>query len=403
MKVLVISSLYTPYHRGGAETVVSTIVKGLQSEGHEVILLTSGPFDGFSSFFPVQEMIDSVTVYRFFPLNIFWFGNIEKKPFWLRFFWRIFDVFNFPTYFVVRAFLEKVKPQLVLSHNLCGMGYTVPRAVASMRKRIGFRYIHTVHDVQLFAPSGLIVYGEEQSWTHQNFFVKVYRFVTRFLFSKCPEVVFPSGFLKDFYERFGFFKKGQKRITRNPLPQNGELVRPVFIETKSSPILNLLFLGQLEPHKGISFLIDVLRKQEVAYTLHIVGAGSLFHSLSEQLKTDSRFIVHGYLSHEALFKFFPIIHATVFPSFVLENCPATIVESLSFGIPVLASCVGGVPEIIEDGKNGFLFQPGDKTTLESCLLRLRKAVEQGKWKDMSEQCFLSSKGLDIEIYLKGLS
>ena len=50
--------------------------------------------------------------------------------------------------------------------------------------------------------------------------------------------------------------------------------------------------------------------------------------------------------------------------------PVAILEAMSAGVPVVASCVGGIPEIIRDGEHGLLVPPGDAEALQSALLRL---------------------------------
>ncbi|KKU12658.1 MAG: Glycosyltransferase, partial [Candidatus Magasanikbacteria bacterium GW2011_GWC2_45_8] len=65
MKVCVISNLFPPYHRGGAERVVASTIAGLKARGFEVIVITAAPrSSGYRASKPVEE--DGVRVYRFF-------------------------------------------------------------------------------------------------------------------------------------------------------------------------------------------------------------------------------------------------------------------------------------------------------------------------------------------------
>ena len=59
----------------------------------------------------------------------------------------------------------------------------------------------------------------------------------------------------------------------------------------------------------------------------------------------------------------------ILPSFAYENSPTSIGESLTAGVPVIASKIGGIPELVKDGVNGFLFQPADQTSLLEALER----------------------------------
>jgi hypothetical protein len=67
--------------------------------------------------------------------------------------WHIIDIFHFASKNKIRQILQTEKPDLVHTHNLMGLGFLIPRLI----KKMGLRYIHTVHDVQLVEPSGIIL------------------------------------------------------------------------------------------------------------------------------------------------------------------------------------------------------------------------------------------------------
>ena len=75
---------------------------------------------------------------------------------------------------------------------------------------------------------------------------------------------------------------------------------------------------------------------------------------------------------------------SVFPSEWYENCPYSVMESQMYGTPVIASCIGGVPELVEDGVTGELFIPGDVNNLKSKIENLWNDNE--KQKIYSENC-----------------
>lgn len=68
--------------------------------------------------------------------------------------------------------------------------------------------------------------------------------------------------------------------------------------------------------------------------------------------------------------FFSNVDFTVVPSVWYENLPGVVYESLSYGIPVIASNIGGIPEMVEDGKNGLLFEPGNADELLQKLVQV---------------------------------
>src|SRR3989338_11319740 len=157
MKILMITTLYKPYSLGGAEVVFDNLVNEIKKE-HDVSILTTTPWVGVRSLKPLQTAEDGVRAYRFYPLNIFWFIPFLKKPAVLRLIWHGLDMFNIHSYFVTRSMIKRVQPDVVMTHNIKGIGYTVPRAIRSMK----VPHVHTLQDIQLQNPSGLVLYGEEK-------------------------------------------------------------------------------------------------------------------------------------------------------------------------------------------------------------------------------------------------
>lgn len=345
MKIVLINSLFEPYSRGGTEIVVKNQAEKLAEKGNEVVIITSKPF--FSR--AITTRVKAVNIYRFYPLNIFSFYNINKFPVILRLIWHFFDMFNLHSYFRIKKILEKEKPDLVWTHNLMGIGFLIPRLIKKMK----IEHQHTVHDVQLVVPSGLIIYGQENNWKQRIFLRKLWEKICRYLFNSPDKVIFPSQWLKIFYKEKGFFKDSEKIVELNY-----DLKKEI---TFKKEIKSFLYLGQLEEHKGILFLINAFRKIENKdLRLHIYGKGSLENRIRELIKNDPRIFFHGFVENSKLSEIFAKIDLTVLPTLCYENSPTVIFESLNNGVPVLASRIGGIPELIKEQKNGWLFEPNNE-------------------------------------------
>ena len=416
MRICLISNLYPPYNRGGAEQVVKNTVEGLLSRGHQVAVITARPSGvsdplsisplptgqaglswGEGQTPPDKEGQGRSKVYRFFPWNLFFYGNDYKYPAGVRFFWHIFDVFNLYSFFKVRAILKKEKPDVVHTHNLKGLGYLIPWAIRSL----GLRHVHTLHDVQLVEPSGIIIKGEENSWRYNGWPVKLYTNINRRLFGSPQVVISPSKFLMGFYEKRGFFSRSKKIILPNPVVGTES---PEHLNTKTREQLNFLYLGQIEEHKGISLLIQAFKKiiSNIKYpiSLHVVGSGSRLEE-AKRLATDCpQIIFHGKADRAELPGIFNQTDVIVVPSLCYENSPTVIFESFSFGVPVLASSIEGVAELIRDNENGWTFEAG---SAESLATKLRWcALNPDKIKLMRASALKSVEGLGLETYLDKL-
>ncbi|MFA5128362.1 MAG: glycosyltransferase family 4 protein [Patescibacteria group bacterium] len=391
MKICLISNLYPPISRGGAEKVAERVAKGLRGEGHEVFVISTKPWGGWKSLKPVAAEENGIKVYRFYPANIFYYLNDFKHNALWRAKWHFLDMFNFQSARAVKKILRAEKPDLVLTHNLMGIGFLIPRAI----RGLGIKHIHTLHDVQLAVPSGLIIFGQEKNWEQRTWLRKIYESVCRRLFNSPDVVVSPSKWLLDFYLEKGFFRKSKKVVLPNPV----ERIYPAGIPMDNS-ILKLLYLGQIEEHKGILFLVEILKKLDIGFKLHIAGDGSKLEELKKMVGDDLRFVVHGKLVGEEVIKIFDLVDLTVVPSLCYENSPSVIYESLAAGVPVIAAKIGGVAELVHDKENGFAFEAGNAEDLERVLKHA--ATSRENLQKMRPAAAKSVENFGIENYIGGL-
>jgi len=430
MKTCVITSLYNPYSKYGAERIAENIVNGLVEKGNEVIIITTKPCYGTANTdnndkHPGCDSAsgpshDHIKVIRFYPCNLFWFGNINKKPAWLRLPWHIIDVFNIHTYFKIKKILKAEKPDLIMTHNLKGIGYTVPAAISSAE----IRHIHTAHDVQLVEPSGLILNVDTRRGASlQMWLKKIYVLINKKLFGSPEIVISPSEWLMNFYTKKGFFKNSKKIILKNPIQKIPPLVKGdkggfsksnLFYENApplykggiepalSMPkwgvknTLNLLYVGQIEKHKGILLLINAVKNLE-NISLDIIGAGSQTDKIKQMAEGCKNIKIHGFIKHNLLNTFFAQTDFLIVPSICYENAPTVIYESFSNGVPVIASNIGGIPELVKNRYNGYIYEAGNEQSLLDTFKKC--ADEKEKWENLKCNALNSVKELGIGEYI----
>jgi glycosyltransferase involved in cell wall biosynthesis len=129
-----------------------------------------------------------------------------------------------------------------------------------------------------------------------------------------------------------------------------------------------------------------------------VGDGSKRGEIQELIAGDERFKYLGKLDGKALESIYAGADFTVVPSLVYENCPTVILESFATGTPVIASRAGGIPELVRDGENGFLFLPGSATSVEQALT----SASYADWQKLSKSAMLSAEALALNSYIKTL-
>lgn len=137
----------------------------------------------------------------------------------------------------------------------------------------------------------------------------------------------------------------------------------------------VLFIGDLIPLKGLHHLIesipDILKRQDQAVFL-IIGKGFFERDLANMvenrgLKPHVRFM--GAVPNEEVPLWLNAADLLVLPS-TSEGTPVVVMEALSCGVPVVASRVGGIPELVKDGENGLLVKSDDPNSLGEALIRL---------------------------------
>ncbi len=124
------------------------------------------------------------------------------------------------------------------------------------------------------------------------------------------------------------------------------------------PAGRFLFVGRLAPEKGTAVLAAAMR-EDPALDCTIVGDGTSradFDGVAGASLT-------GWLGREGVSAHMAGAHALVLPSIWFEPFPLVAIEALAHGLPVIASRIGSLPEIVEDGITGLLFEPGDPRDL----------------------------------------
>jgi len=151
-----------------------------------------------------------------------------------------------------------------------------------------------------------------------------------------------------------------------------------FLIDKNEVSNRILFVGGIEERKGLHVLIDaiaIVKKVIPDIKLHIVGGvrkASYYRSLSTQivnLDLQESIIFRGHLSDSELMQEYSESTVLVLPS-KEESLGVVLLEAMATGTPVVASSVGGIPDIVEDGLNGFLVSYGDSQSLASSLIKL---------------------------------
>ena len=154
----------------------------------------------------------------------------------------------------------------------------------------------------------------------------------------------------------------------------------------ASDAFEILCVAALREVKGHRYLIEacgLLRAAGIRFRCHLVGDGELareLRALVERADLRAEVQFHGPLAHAAVLERMRAAHVLVLPSILdregrREGIPVTLMEAMCCGLPVVASRISGIPELIEHERSGLLATPADARALADALVRLHAEPE----------------------------
>lgn len=148
-------------------------------------------------------------------------------------------------------------------------------------------------------------------------------------------------------------------------------------------LINFLFLGEIGKRKGAYDLLEVIIENKNflkgKIKVHIGGNGEV-DILKKIIKDESLEEIisfEGWVTGEEKSKLLELCDVYVLPSYH-EGLPISILEAMSYGMPVISTTVGGIPEVVKNNVNGFTIEPGDKKSLLDSILYFIHNTEEIK-------------------------
>jgi glycosyltransferase involved in cell wall biosynthesis len=311
----------------GAETYMLALIERLQASGHSVEL--------FSASTPLPSSRSPST----------WWNEKEAVR--------------------IRKVLSSFRPDLVHIHNTA---YLSPSVLAEARRLVP-RVVMTIHDYR-HEPLPRIP-GEKSSFFPMELLNRTKRrFVRNHLRETCTTFTAPS---RDLAERTRDWA-GDVPVFHVPYP-----IDSTSEPREMDPDAPFLYVGRLVEEKGLRTLIRSIERFTRPLRIRVVGAGPLSKTLAEHPRVEYL----GPKPREAIPALIDACRALVVPSEWLENYPLSILEAQARGRAVIATHVGGLPEMVEDGISGFLVPPFSPDDLALALDRL--ALDGGLCREMGRQ------------------
>jgi glycosyltransferase involved in cell wall biosynthesis len=190
------------------------------------------------------------------------------------------------------------------------------------------------------------------------------------LLARAHKVIAPSLFLAGIYERHGLPAEKVMHLAYG-LDRERFAGMPPGKPARGKPHLDVGYIGSISRHKGVHVLLDALRHVKTPeLRLHLHGSRDSQPGFSEAFVDgirDPRVTFHGPFEPARLGSVLAALDVLVVPSLWYENTPFSVLEAQCAGVPVVASDLGGLAEIVVEGKSGLLFPAGDARKLGALL------------------------------------
>lgn len=270
--------------------------------------------------------------------------------------------------------LDRYKPDIV---HLNLVYFTLTEDIVYEAKKRNIPIIHTIHDSKIVCPCHRL-YIEQKGIPCKdclinddfNFCVKNRCIKGSYLKSKLAVM---ESF---YYKKKGTYSEIDKYIFVSQFMMNEHIGRGVnksqslvlhnFSRVNKKSALEkakdryVIYFGRLGREKGTETLVDVCRSSpQINYK--IVGTGEMEYLFKDLDNCE----VLGFKKGKELEDLVSMAVCSVLPSIWYENCPMTILESIALGTPVIGSNIGGIPELINHGKTGFIFESGNAIDLRN--------------------------------------
>ena len=302
-------------------------------------------------------------------------------------------IYSFEAKRKITALLEHKKPNLAHLHNIY---HQLSPSILGAIKRKKIPIVMTLHDYKLTCPVYTLMcdgkiceeckcgkyYKVVQNHCTKGSRVKsVVNMVEMYLhhtvfrvYNQVDIFISPSRFLKHKIEAMGF----RGNIVHLPNFINAAGYEPQYEPQEDS----LVYFGRLSEEKGVATLVEAVKGLNIL--LKIIGDGpqkELLVAQCAQEKIDNiKFL--GYKTGKELLEEIRRSAVVVIPSEWYENNPRSVIESFALGKPVIGADIGGIPELVKDGKTGYLFESGNCDELREKILLViqnrQKVAEMGR-------------------------
>lgn len=360
MKILMVNKFFRIV--GGSDTYCFALSEALKEAGHEVIFFSMKDERNR----PAENEEDFVENIDYNTANVF-----KKIKYALKY------IYSLEAKKKIARVLDREKPDVV---HLNHIHHQITLSVVSEIKKRNIPMVFTLHDVICACPNYMMLSkGKICEKCISGHFLNCVK-------ERCVKDSLPKSILAAVeawnYRRMKVYDDIDAYIApsdfhRKKLTESGFTKRPIYHLKNLLPVGTIygqtekredytLFFGRLSKEKGILTLIKAMELTKNKMPLRIVGEGELLKELEDYVsehKLSGRVSFHGYKTGKELEGIVRRAKCVVLASECYENCPYAIAEASAYGTPCIVSDMGGLPETVVDGYNGYICKAGSPESL----------------------------------------
>lgn len=287
-----------------------------------------------------------------FRTDVLSFGGVRHIPKILRHF----------IYFIL-VLKKGFRSDIIFAQDPVSVGFPAALAARILRKKFVLKIVGDYAWEQGVLRFGVTDPLDDFLAKRQSFFVRIFQFVERFCAKQADKIIVPSRYLKTVIEKWGI---------------NGSKISVIYNSCDFSPLaartrsvgdgLVIFSVGRLVPWKGMLSLVELMPEIRQKFTdanLWIAGDGPEKVALRAKIKSralENSVFLLGSKSRTEMAHIFSKVDIFVLNT-AYEGFSHTILEAMASGLPVVTTAVGGNPELVREGIDGFLVNLGDKKAL----------------------------------------
>ena len=361
MRILLVHNYF--HIVGGAETYFFNIARLLKQKGNEVF------FFCMKSPKNLKTEQDKYFISNFPPLKEL---DLTKK---IRLSYRAF--YSFEARRKIHQLINLYRPDIVHIHNIW---HEITHSIIHEIKKFNIPIIMTLHDYRMICPNHKMLVGSNLCFQCRgqryykavlnkcmgdsllkSIFVMTSSYLNNVILKTYKAIdlfISPSLFLFNVFKESNLFKN--KDILHLPYCIDSGEYSACYNSEKNT----IVYFGRLDIEKGVDVLIEAVKDLNI--TLKIIGTGPLESYLKKKVIEERITNVYfkGFIPHDKIKEEISKALFTVVPSIWYENYPYSIIESFVLGKPVVASRIGGIPELVRDNETGLTFEPGNVDDLK---------------------------------------